>query len=108
MKSAFKCSLLLFLMYSAAYARDVILIENQAGKDEGILLKSILIKKFHFPKELINLRNINQDCEIKSEAIIHLCLLSSGDLEIRKINQYVVKNSLSVFLNQDTNEAGVQ
>lgn len=82
------------------WARDVILIENQASLEEGVLLRSILEKKFHLPSELITLKNINASCEDKTEAIIHLCLLRSGDLQIKKMNQYVVENSLGVFLNQ--------
>lgn len=90
----------LILISSPAISREVILIENLATSAEGELLASILTKKFKLPRELITLRNTNQKCEIKSEAIIHLCLLASGELEVRKMNQYVVKNSLGVFLNQ--------
>lgn len=90
----------LILIPPPAMSREVILIENLATSAEGELLASILIKKFKLPRELITLRNTNQNCEIKSEAIIHLCLLASGELEVRKMNQYVVKNSLGVFLNQ--------
>lgn len=112
MKSAFKFSLITLITFlfssSAVMARDVILIENKANREEGILLKSILVKKFHLPHELIVLKNITTDCEARSEAIIHLCLLQNGELEVKKINQYVVKNSLGVFLNQDIFEAGVE
>lgn len=90
------------LAFSAApvFSREVILIENLATSGEGELLVKILIKKFKLPQELITLRNTNQNCEVRSEAIIHLCLLASGELEVRKMNQYVVKNSLGIFLNQ--------
>ena len=83
------------------FAREVVLIENLATTSEGELLKIILIKKFHLPKELITLRNTNKPCEEKSEAIIHLCLETNGELSIKKMNQYIVKNSLGVFLNQN-------
>ncbi len=102
MKLVCKYTLLsLILMSSSVQAREVVLIENQASLEEGILLKSILLKKFHIPRELITLKNINEACEKSTEAIIHLCLLKSGDLQIKKMNQYVVENSLGVFLNQD-------
>lgn len=99
MKSIF--SLLLLLTALSSGARDIILIENGATLAEGQLLSQILVKKFNLPVELITLRNTNLGCELKSEAIIHLCLRPDGELEIRKMNQYVVRNSLGVFMNQN-------
>ncbi|MDO9183836.1 MAG: hypothetical protein Q7U04_15585 [Bacteriovorax sp.] len=102
MKLIFKNFLLCcsILSCSQLSARDVVLIENLATTAEGELLKSILTKKFHLPKELITLKNTHTVCELKSEAIIHLCLEANGELIVKKMNQYVVKNSLGVFLNQ--------
>ncbi|MFA6237671.1 MAG: hypothetical protein WC635_10125 [Bacteriovorax sp.] len=103
MKSIFSALILghFLLFCPKAISREIILIENMASKSEGELLAKILIKKFNLPKELITLRNTNQECENKSDAIIHLCMLPDGELQIRKMNQYVVKNSLGVFLNQN-------
>ena len=81
-------------------AREIILIENLASSSQGLMLKNILMKKFHLPEELICLKNIRGSCEIKTDAIIHLCLKENGELDVKKIDQYVVGNSLSVFLNQ--------
>lgn len=92
----------LFLLIGPhTFAREVILVENLASSAEGELLIRILVEKFKLPRELITLRNINTPCELKSEAIIHLCLEASGELQVRRMNQYVVKNSLGVFLNQN-------
>lgn len=100
------CSFLVFcslnLMPDQAFSREVILVENLATKAEGELLVGILVKKFNLPRELITLINTDKACEVKSEAIVHLCLEASGELQIRKMNQYVVKNSLGVFLNQES------
>lgn len=85
---------------NSLHAREVILIENLATKEEGKLLQSILVKNFHLPKELITLKNINGACEINTDAIVQLCMLENGELLIKKMNHYVVKNSLGVFLNQ--------
>lgn len=105
MKSIFSAILFIQLgclpiFSTQTYARDIILIENLATNAEGELLQNILVKKFKLPAELITLKNTNAQCELRSDAIIHLCLLRSGELEVRKMNQYVVKNSLGVFLNQ--------
>ena len=96
----------LILINSKLYSREVVLIENLASTSEGELLRTILIKKFHLPRELITLKNTNQTCEVKTEAIIHLCLAANGELIVKKMNQYVVRNSLGVFLNQ-SDEQGV-
>lgn len=102
MKLIFKTLPWCFLILSAPqlFARDIVLIENLASVSEGELLKSILMKKFHLPRELITLRNTHHPCESRSEAIIHLCLEANGELLIKKMNQYIVQNSLGVFLNQ--------
>ena len=106
MKLIFKNIIFCFLILICPklFAREIILIENLASKSEGELLKSILIKKFHLPKELITLRNTNKNCEPKTEAIIHLCLEADGELTVKKINQYVVRNSLGGFLNETNDE----
>lgn len=108
MKLIFKNLLCCYLILIAPkiFSRDIILIENMATSDEGILLKSILIKKFHLPEELITLKNIISDCEIRTDAIIHLCIKADGELHVKKINQYVVRRSLGGFLNQ-ADEQGV-
>ncbi len=105
MKLTFKKSLLFalfFILFSVQLeAREIVLIENLATLSEGEVLKKILITKFHLPKELITLKHTNTACEARSEAVIHLCLQSDGELVIKKMNQYIVKNSLGVFLNQE-------
>lgn len=111
MKSIFKiCATLgisyFILLSQRALARDVILIENRATVAEGEMLKNILIKKFRLPRELITLKNSIGPCELKSEAIVHLCLQDNGELEVRRLNRYVVKNSLGVFLDQMDESTG--
>ena len=90
----------LVLITPHAMSREVILIENLATLAEGELLADILVKKFKLPRELITIKNTNLPCEARSEAIIHLCLEANGELQVKRMNQYVVKNSLGVFLNQ--------
>ena len=102
MKSIYKIMTIFVLVLNCtnSFAREIVLIENLATKAEGELLRTILIKKFHLPNELITLRNTNLPCEAKTDAIIQLCIIENGELNILKMNQYVVKNSLGVFLNQ--------
>lgn len=92
--------IVLYFCMRCTYSREIILIENQATKEEGQKLESILINKFNLPKELIDLRHEVKICQNNSDAVLHLCLNTVGDLEVRKINEFVVKNSLSVFLNK--------
>jgi len=106
MKWIFKLPLIFLLILTSPLvnSRDIILIENQASAEEGKLLTKILVNKFHLPLELITQKNTNKACEFRSEAIIHFCLLPDGELKVVKMNQYIVKNSLSVFLNQKDEE----
>ena len=89
----------LFMNSHPALCRDIILVESLAGLESGLLVKKILMRKFQFPEKLITLKIIKNSCEEKSDAIVHLCLLSSGDLQILKLNQYVIKNSFGIFIN---------
>ena len=100
-------SLLFSLISHYSYSRDIIVIENAAGDDLGQLVQTILIKKFNLPKELIALRQNKKQCSEQSDAIVLLCINSNEDLEIKKMNSFIVKNSLGVFLNQNNVEKGV-
>lgn len=94
---------LILLSGERVFAREVILVESLAGQELGLLLKKILTDKFQFPEKLITLRIIKTGCETKSDAIVHLCLLASGELQVLKMNEYVVKNSFGIFLNRTKN-----
>jgi hypothetical protein len=93
-----------FLQSMSAHSREVILIENKASQSEGLILKKILFQRFHLPLELITLKKIKDNCERKSDAIIHLCLEENGDLKVIELNQYVIQNSFGVFLNSKEGE----
>ncbi len=95
---------LILLTNKEVSARDVVLVESQAGLESGLMVKKILMGKFQFPEKLIRLRITNSSCEKNSEAIVHLCLLASGDLQVMKMNEYVVKNSFGIFMNGQREE----
>jgi hypothetical protein len=102
MKSIYKTIFLSLIISTSniGLAREVILIENQASSSEGELLVNILVNKFKLPRELITLKNTTFPCQKQSDAIIQLCLETNGELIVKKINQFIVKNSLGVFLDQ--------
>lgn len=103
MKLLFNLCLAAFVLlpFKRSYGREIILVENRATADQGLMLRKILEAKFRLPRSLITLKNIQSECDQKSEAIIHLCLLPDGDLKVIKMNQFVVKNSFGIFLNQE-------
>lgn len=92
--------ILCYFCIRTAYSREIILIENMATHQEGQNLELILTNKFNIPKELIELRQNIKNCQLHTDAVLHLCLKKDGDLEIRKINEFIVKNSLSIFFNE--------
>jgi|GEM_PF-806357 len=101
MKWFFKTCIAALILVSGfeAGARDVVLVESLAGLESGLMVKKILMGKFQFPEKLITLRIIKTNCEANSDAIVHLCLLPSGDLQVLKMNDFVVKNSFGIFMN---------
>ena len=100
MKSHFKnviaCALLTFS--TNAFCREVILIENQADENSGQMLLKILQEKFNIPRKLITYRNVNKECMKNSEAIMQLCLKADGEMDIVKINKFVIEKTFRVFL----------
>ncbi len=96
------CSLILLFSLNL-HARDVILIENKARPDELKMVLKILQEKFNIPKKLITIRSIVNDCAKDSDAIMQLCLKENAELEIVKMNKFVVEKTLRVFLEMETN-----
>jgi hypothetical protein len=77
------------------YARDIIVLENMADKSSGDLVIKILEEKFNIPRQLIAYRN--SECSKSSEAILQLCMRANGELDIVKVDRFVMKNSFGVF-----------
>lgn len=86
------------LFISQSYARDVILIENRAGIEEAQMVMKVLEQKFNIPRKLITVRNIANNCSKDSDAIMHLCVSENAEMEIVKMNKFVVEKTLRVFL----------
>lgn len=95
-KAIITCSLIT-LSLNPLHARDIILLENLGTNAEGEVVLNILQKKFNLPRRLITYKNKNS-CNKNSEAIMHLCLKANGELDIVKMNKFVVEETLGVFL----------
>lgn len=89
------------LSINFASARDIILIENLATSEEAALLIKIITEKFHIPRNMISLKTPLQ-CSKPNEAIMHLCLKQDGVLDVMQVNRFVVKNSLSAFYDESS------
>lgn len=92
----------LLTISTVSYSRDVILVENLASSEEGQLLLKIIKEKFNIPKKLITYREIKSECVKNSDAIMHLCLLANGELDIVKKDKFVVEETFRIFT-----EAGI-
>ena len=97
MKFRFSLACILLLTSLTCHSRDIILVENLASAEEGQMLLKIIEEKFKIPRKLITYRNVSKECKKTSEAIMQLCMQANGELNIVKINKYVVENSLRVF-----------
>ena len=102
MKFLFKITLLLqFLFLSPSLkAREVILLENLDTDETGNLVIKILEEKFNIPRSLITYKKPNSNCTKKSEAILQLCLKPHAELEIVKIDRFVMENSFDAFFQE--------
>ncbi|MBC7714891.1 MAG: hypothetical protein H7177_16205 [Rhizobacter sp.] len=89
-----------FLLTTTTHARDIILVENLGTQESGQTLLKILQKKFNIPRKLIHYMN-KQTCEKNSDAIMQLCLKADGEMEIVKINKYVMEQTMGVFLESE-------
>lgn len=101
MKLTFNIVLFAVLAFSqAARAREIIVIEHIQNNETASMVKNILIKKFQLPASLIKIYGLTNNCSEKSDAIVQLCVLKNGELEIKKINRYVLKSAFNIFLDQ--------
>lgn len=92
----------IFILCSAsAFGRDVILIENKGTIEDAQIVIKILQEKFNIPRKLITLKNITSECSKASDAIMQLCVKADGEMDIVKVNKFVVENTLRVFLEKE-------
>ena len=99
MKFLFKI-IITYSLITSANARDVILLENLATPADGEMVLNILLIKFNLPRRLITFKN-KSSCQKTSEAIMQLCLKANGELEIVKMNKFVVEETLGAFLESE-------
>ena len=66
-----------------AKARDIVLIENLSDATQGQVLISILTKKYHLPQAFLTYKE-RQECSQSSEAVLQICILKNGELEVVK------------------------
>ncbi|MBC7429831.1 MAG: hypothetical protein H7336_14550 [Bacteriovorax sp.] len=97
-QSSLMTAVTVFILFTGAvFARDIILVENLATPFEGEALLKILQTKFNIPRKIIHYVK-KQSCEKNSDAIMQLCLKANGEMEIIKMNQYVMEQTMGVFL----------
>ena len=106
MKFHFKSIVVLFMLLNStlSHSRNIILIENLASIDEGQMLLRIVQHKFNIPKKLVTYRNIKKECMKNSDAIMHLCLKANGEMDIVKINKFVIEETFRIFAEAGSDE----
>jgi hypothetical protein len=92
---------LIFLLSQTVWSRDIIVIDHIQNNQTALLVKKILITKFQIPEKLIQINRQNLACDESKDAILHLCVDKDGNMEIKKINKYILKNAFNVFLDQN-------
>lgn len=107
MKSIFKLNyciffVLLFLTIDQTFARDIIIINIKKDSNLGPVVFKVLTQKFNFPREFIQLRPRNNECQketINQESVIHLCINDQEEIIILKVNKFALENTLIEFIN---------
>ncbi len=92
-------SLLIFLKLSTpniTFARDIILIENLGDKIQAKVLIGILSKKYQWPQGFIAYREKAQ-CSKAKDALLQICLLKNGEIEVVKENKELLERLNQVF-----------
>lgn len=101
MKLIFKLIITASIIFpNLVFSRDVILIEHIDNQDTANLVKQILTNKFQIPKNLIKIYGQESKCTEKTDAILQLCILRNSELEIKKIDRYVLNTAFNIFLEQ--------
>ena len=101
MKLIFSILFSFYLFTGRSLGRDIVVIEHIQNSETAKIVKNILINKFQLPEILIQTSSQNDACTVHSDAILHLCILKNGELEIKKINNYILKSAFNIFFDQN-------
>ena len=98
--------LLVFILCTAAHGQEAISIYHDGQSASARQLENIFTDQYNIPKELINTVQIKDPCKIKKKlALVHLCLNKKSELKIVYADKEFIKNSLTIFYEEETSEA---
>lgn len=96
-------SLLMFsflALTQKSHARDLILVENLGDKTQGKVLIDILVEKYKWPRIFINYK-ARKECSKTGNALLHLCLLKNGDIEVVSEKKDVLERLNQTFSEEE-------
>lgn len=76
---------------------EVVLITYQENSPLIQTLETILTRDFFIPKDLIKKIQTEFECDIKTNAILHLCLTKEQEMKFVDLDQKKVQEVLGVF-----------
>lgn len=104
MINLFKITLLLF--GAQAFALDIFQINytSDFSKKRSEMLKKVLIDNYQVPEFVIN-RRFSENCEnLKEDALIHLCIDNTGEINVVYIDYTFFRNTLEGFQKENRYE----
>ena len=105
MKFIFSMGLLLFLPFTKASAKEVILITYHPEQTQlAHNLSLALHNNMDFPKNLVTFVESDTPCERKAVSAAHICLDKNGEMEFPIIYTDTMKETLGVFWEDMKNE----
>lgn len=85
------------LMMNASAQANPIQIFHEEDTEVATSVKSILIKTYQIPEQLITLRSVAKCGELKRKGKLDLCLKNNGDLLIVSVDRRFIAESLKIF-----------
>ncbi len=86
---------LLLLSHKLYSAPINLLFENRSS--EAQIYRSILMREYSIPEELIGMKRIHSCEETKGSGKLDLCLKKNGDLIVVSVDHEFISESLKVF-----------
>lgn len=80
-------------------AFEAVVINYQNNYSSAVVAKNVLVQKFRFPEELIELKH--NDCKVDPNIMIQICALEDGDFKLVHLNEYYVKNYFGEFIKKN-------
>ncbi len=72
-------------------------ITHNNKREFAISIKKIIIKHFHYPENLIAIKELEEPCKALPDKILQACLDDNANLNFPIINKKLLNSSYAIF-----------